>query len=360
MTNADSSRQLLLQRAMLRANESATHGLGLTTPNPIVGALILDAQDKEIAIGFHAGGEHAEVVAMKKAQLSGHTDFSQCTLVVTLEPCNHHGKTGPCSNAIIEAKFKSVVFAVSDPNPIAEGGAKKLRSAGIEVIEGIESETVAFTNRAWLKKIATGKPWILSKIATTVDGKIAAADGTSKWITSEESRRDVALLRNQADAIVTTTATVLADNPDLTPRFGDEVNPSGRKKNPIRVVMGERSIPAQFNINNAKAETRYIRSRDFNQIISMAQEFGWNQLLIEAGSSFNSALIRAGLIDEILLYQAPSLLGAGTSFVSDLGVSSLENRISFTYGEIARTGEDIKIQLLASSSPKLTSLTEGR
>jgi len=309
---------------MLRANESATHGLGLTTPNPIVGALILDAQDKEIAIGFHAGGEHAEVIAMKKAQLSGHTDFSQCTLVVTLEPCNHHGKTGPCSNAIIEAKFKSVVFAVSDPNPIAEGGA------------------------------------ILSKIAATVDGKIAAADGTSKWITSEESRRDVALLRNQADAIVTTTATVLADNPDLTPRFGDEVNPSGRKKNPIRIVMGERSTPAQFNINNAKAETRYIRSRDIDQIISMAQEFGWNQLLIEAGSSFNSALIRAGLIDEILLYQAPSLLGAGTSFVSDLGVNSLENRISFTYGEIARTGEDIKIQLLASSSRKLTSLTGGR
>jgi diaminohydroxyphosphoribosylaminopyrimidine deaminase/5-amino-6-(5-phosphoribosylamino)uracil reductase len=208
--------------------------------------------------------------------------------------------------------------------------------------------------------VPTVKPWILSKIAATVDGKIAAADGTSKWITSEESRRDVALLRNQADAIVTTTATVLADNPDLTPRFGDEVNPSGRKKNPIRIVMGERSTPAQFNINNAKAETRYIRSRDIDQIISMAQEFGWNQLLIEAGSSFNSALIRAGLIDEILLYQAPSLLGAGTSFISDLGVNSLENRISFTYGEIARTGEDIKIQLLASSSRKLTSLTGGR
>ncbi len=345
---------------MLRANESATRGLGLTTPNPIVGALILDAQNNEIAKGFHAGGEHAEVIAIKIAQLSGHTDFSQSTLVVTLEPCNHHGKTGPCSNAIIEAKFKRVVFAVSDPNPIAEGGAKKLRSAGIEVIEGIENETVAFTNRAWLKKITTGKPWILSKIAATVDGKIAAADGTSKWITSEESRRDVALLRNEADAIVTTTATVLADNPDLTPRFGDQINPSGRKENPIRIVMGERSIPAHFNVNNAKAETRYIKSHNFNQLIALAQESGWNQLLIEAGSSFNSALIRAGLIDEIVLYQAPSLLGTGTSFVSGLGVNSLENRISFTYREVMRTGVDLKIQLLASSSRKLTSLAEGR
>lgn len=360
MTNADSSRQLLLQRAMLRANESAKRGLGLTTPNPIVGALILDAQNNEIAKGFHAGGEHAEVIAIRNAQLSGHTDFSQCTLVVTLEPCNHYGKTGPCSNAIIEAKFKRVVFAVSDPNPSAEGGAKKLRSVGIEVIEGIENETVAFTNRAWLKKITTGKPWILSKIAATVDGKIAAADGKSKWITSEESRRDVALLRNNADAIVTTTATVLADNPDLTPRFGDQINPSGRKENPIRIVMGERSIPAHFNINNPKAETRYIKSHNFNQLIALAQDSGWNQLLIEAGSSFNSALIRAGLIDEIVLYQAPSLLGTGTSFVSDLGVNSLENRISFTYGEVTRAGVDLKIQLLASSSRKLTSSTEGR
>ena len=353
MMAADSSRTLVLQRAMLRANKLSEAGLGLTAPNPIVGAVILDANGQEIASGFHSGGDHAEVVAIKDAKLRGCTDFSQCTLVVTLEPCNHQGKTGPCSEAIIHAGFKSVAFAVSDPNPVAQGGAATLRSAGIDVAEGIEEEVVAFTNRAWLKKIKSGRPWIITKIAATLDGMIAASDGTSQWITSDNARRDVAVLRNQSDAIVTTTATVLADNPDLTPRFENGNNPSGRVKNPVRVVMGERAVPAEFAVHNDKAETRFINAHDFTSLLDMAQHSGWNQIMIEAGSTFNSALIRTGLVDEIVLYQAPSLLGAGKNFVSDLGVDTLNNRISFNYGEIVKVGSDLRIQLLKEISQDL-------
>jgi diaminohydroxyphosphoribosylaminopyrimidine deaminase/5-amino-6-(5-phosphoribosylamino)uracil reductase len=339
-----------LSGAMRRANKLSEAGLGRTAPNPIVGAVILDANGQEIASGFHSSGDHAEIVAIKDAKSRGFTDFSQCLMVVTLEPCNHQGKTGPCSEAIIRAGFKSVAFAVSDPNLVAQGGAVTLRSAGIDVIEGIEKDVVAFTNRAWLKKIKSGRPWILTKIAATLDGKIAASDGTSQWITSENSRRDVAVLRNQSDAIVTTTATVLADNPDLTPRFEYGINPSGRVKNPVRVVMGERDIPTELAVNNDKAETRFINSHDFTSLLEMAQRSGWNQIMIEAGSSFNSALIREGLVDEIVIYQAPALLGAGKNFVTDLGINTLNHRISFNYGEIVKVGSDLRIQLLKEIS----------
>ena len=135
----------------------------------------------------------------------------------TLEPCNHHGKTPPCVDAIIKSGFRKVVFAVKDPNPIAQGGAQALKNAGLDVVSGIESEYVSYSNRAWLKKVNTGRPWVITKIAATIDGKIAASDGTSKWITSPESRADVAHLRNRVDAIVTTTQTVLNDNAELTP-----------------------------------------------------------------------------------------------------------------------------------------------
>ena len=354
MITADSSRTLLLQRAMLRANSLAAQGLGLTAPNPIVGAVILDSNGNEISSGFHVGGDHAEVVAIKNAHAAGFKDLSQSTLVVTLEPCNHQGKTGPCSDAIINAGLKSVVYAVSDPNSIAQGGAAKLRYAGIEALDGIETEAVALTNRAWLKKIKTGSPWIIAKIAATLDGKIAASDGTSQWITCEESRRDVAKLRNESDAIVTTTATVLADNPDLTPRFDSGINPSGRVKNPVRIVMGERSIPVDYKVNNKSAETRFIQSRDLSALLDMARSSGWNQLMIEAGAEFNSALIRAGLIDEIVLYQAPSVVGLGKSFLSNLGITTLKERITFAYGDINRVGSDLRIQLF--SNPSLVNL----
>ena len=350
MMRVKDERELQLQRAMLRANKLSVRGLGLTAPNPIVGAVILDSNGVEVASGFHAGKEHAEIAAIEAAKKTGFIDFSRCTLVVTLEPCNHHGKTPPCTAAIIAERFAAVVFAVSDPNPVASGGAIALAAAGIEVIAGIEETFVAFTNRAWLHKVRHSRPWIVSKIAATLDGKVAAIDGSSKWITSEASRNDVARMRNESDAIVTTTATVLADNPDLTPRFVNGVNPSGRQKAPTRVVVGERSIPEDFQINSEKAATRYLSTRSLQELVHFANQAGWNQVMIEAGSTFNSALVQANLVDEIVLYQAPTLLGAGKSFVENLGVTSLSERLDMSFGEVSHVGPDLRIQLFPQRS----------
>lgn len=354
---------LLWQRAMLRANKLSLRGLGLSSPNPIVGAVILNNAGEEVGSGFHAGVEHAEVLAINNARAQGFRDFSQSTLVVTLEPCNHHGKTPPCSDAIIDSKFARVVFAVSDPNPVARGGTERLKSAGIEVVSDIERDYVAYSNRAWLKKVQTGLPWIVTKIASTLDGKIAAADGTSQWITSEEARLDVAYLRTQSDAIVTTTETVLRDNPDLTPRFSGE-DGSRREKNPVRIVMGERNIPEGSKINNDRAETRFVHSRSFEDLLNAAKNEGWNQVLIEAGARFNSALLEAEIVDEVILYQAPALLGQGKSFAEELSIATLSEKIEMSFGEISRVGRDLRIQLLQSSNPSASLfhkavLTEG-
>jgi len=338
-----------LTSAMRRANKLSLQGRGLTAPNPIVGAVILNETGTEVGSGFHAGGDHAEIVAIKNARLNGCEDFSHATLVVTLEPCNHHGKTPPCTDAIIEAGFARVVFSVADPNPVAGGGAQILKEAGIEVISDVEIDYVAFSNRAWLTKIKTGKPWIVTKIAATLDGNIAAADGTSQWITSDEARIDVAYLRSQSDAIVTTTETVLRDNPDLTPRL-PHGELSRRDKNPIRIVMGERTIPRESTINNDRAETRVLATRSLNELSEEASKAGWNQVLIETGARFNSALLDAGIVDEVILYQAPSLLGQGKNFASELPISTLSERIDFTYGEIRRVGRDLRIQLLRSDN----------
>ena len=338
-----------MQRAMLRANKLSLRGLGRTSPNPIVGAVIVNDDGQDISSGFHVGGDHAEIVALKNAQSSGISDFSSLTLVVTLEPCNHHGKTPPCSDAIIKAGFARVIYAVADPNPIARGGADKVREAGIEVIDGIEKEYVAFSNRAWLKKVNTGSPWIITKIAASLDGKIAAADGSSQWITSGDARADVATLRNQSDAIITTTETVLHDDPDLTPRFPHQ-NPTARSVNPVRIVIGTREIQASATIKNDRAETRFIKSRSLNELLEMAQTEKWNQVMVEAGAKFNSALFEADLIDEVVLYQAPTLLGSGKDFAGELSISTLTDRKDFSFGEIRRIGRDLRTQLLRKNS----------
>lgn len=336
--------------AMLRANKLSQNGLGLTAPNPIVGAVILDSSGLELANGFHAGGDHAEIVAIKNARTRGIDDFSECTLVVTLEPCNHHGKTPPCSESIIKAGFKRVVYAVSDPNQIASGGAAKLQSSKIEVISGVQSEYVSYTNRAWLHKVNHARPWIVSKIAATIDGKIAASDGTSKWITAEKARADVARMRLQSDAILTSTATVLADDSQLIPRGIPELKNHGNSANPVRIVMGTRELPSDLKIFDNAAETQLLKTHDFSKLLDSARDRGWNQIMVEAGAQLNTALIKSGLIDELVIYVAPSILATGKNLVNDLGISTLVDRKDFSFGEIRRVGRDLRIQLLAKDS----------
>jgi diaminohydroxyphosphoribosylaminopyrimidine deaminase/5-amino-6-(5-phosphoribosylamino)uracil reductase len=229
--------------AMQRAIALSEKGLGKCAPNPIVGALIIDANGKIVGEGFHdrmTSKDHAEFIAIKAAANLA----KGATMVVTLEPCNHTGSTGPCTQAIIDAGISTVVFAVKDPNAVAAGGADALRAAGIKVIDGILAKEASYVNRAWLTKIAKSRPYFIWKVATTLDAKIAASDGTSKWISNEVSRSDVQRLRRESDAILVGTNTVISDNPHLIPR-GEF---SGYTHNPIRVIFGESNVPEDSKV----------------------------------------------------------------------------------------------------------------
>jgi len=295
--------------AMQRAIALAEKGLGKTAPNPIVGAVIIDAAGNVVGEGFHNrinSADHAEVVAIKAAG----SKSKGSTIVITLEPCNHTGSTGPCVQAIIDAGITTVVFAVSDPNEKAAGGAETLRAAGITVIAGVLKEEAAFSNRAWLMKIKKGRPFFTWKVAATLDGKVAASDGTSKWITNETSRADVQVLRRQADAILVGTNTVIADNPHLIPQGSFD----GFEANPIRIVCGEQELPADAQVFDDAAQTVVVKSKDLDVLVEKLNELGINHVFVEAGPTLGSAMLDACLLDELIMYQAPTLLGTGKHF----------------------------------------------
>jgi len=295
--------------AMQRAIALGEKGLGKTAPNPIVGAVIIDAAGNVVGEGFHdrvSSPDHAEVVAIKAAG----TKAKGATIVVSLEPCNHTGNTGPCVQAIIDAGITTVVFAVADPNEKAAGGADALRAAGVSVIEGVLKDEAAFSNRAWLMKMKKNRPFFTWKVAATLDGKVAAADGTSKWITNETSRADVQVLRRQADAILVGTNTVIADNPHLIPR-GEF---AGYASNPIRVICGEQELPSESLIFDSAAQTVVVKSKDLDVLVEKLNELGVNHVFVEAGPTLASAMVDHCLMDELVIYQAPSFLGTGKHF----------------------------------------------
>jgi diaminohydroxyphosphoribosylaminopyrimidine deaminase/5-amino-6-(5-phosphoribosylamino)uracil reductase len=323
---------------MARAIDCARLGLGKTFPNPIVGAVITTASGEIVSEGFHQGGDHAEVIAINAAKEIP----TGSILYVSLEPCNHHGKTPPCVDVIIKSGIKKVVYAVSDPNPAAAGGAERLRAAGIEVESGIGEELARLENRAWLTKMELGRPRITWKIASTMDGKVAASDGSSKWITGEPARTDVALMRSRVDGIVTSTATVIADDPLMTSK--------GFGKNPVRIVMGANELSAKMQIFNDAAETVLLKSRNFDDLLSLAEERGFNELLIESGPTFGTALLREDLIDEIVLFQAPTLLGSGTPSIGDLEITNIAGRLDFEISDVEMIGSDLKVTLFKSAN----------
>lgn len=328
---------LSAEAAMARAIERARLGLGKTYPNPIVGAVITSPTGELISEGFHQGGDHAEVVAITAAKEIP----AGSTLYVTLEPCNHHGKTPPCVDAIINSGIAKVFYAVSDPNPAAAGGAERLRQAGIEIQSGLGESDSRLENRAWLTKVELGRPRITWKIASTMDGKVTAIDGSSKWITGEVARAEVARMRSQVDAIVTSTATVIADDPLMTSK--------GQGLNPVRIVMGETPISTTSQVLNSDAETVIISSRKPEDLIEFANQRGFNQLLIESGPTLGTALLGQGLIDEIVLFQAPTFLGSGTPSIGDLRITNLSGRLDFEISDVEIFGADLKITLMKSS-----------
>ena len=323
--------------AMQRAIALSEKGLGKCAPNPIVGAMVLDASGKNVGEGFHdrmSSKEHAEVVAIK-----GAGDLAKgATMVVTLEPCNHTGGTGPCTQVIIDAGISTVVFAVKDPNVVATGGADVLRAAGIKVVDGVLAKEASYANRAWLTKIEKSRPYFVWKVATTLDAKIAASDGTSKWISNEVSRKDVQRLRRESDAILVGTNTVVSDNPHLIPR-GEF---SGYSQNPIRVIFGESDVPTDSKVFDSAAETIHIESRDLNKLVAKLNELDINQVFVEAGSKLASAMLTAGLLDELVIYQAPALLGSGKPFFADDSHSTIEDQMRLEHISTEVLAGDVK------------------
>ena len=292
-----------LTQLMQRALTLSEKGYGLTYPNPIVGAVITDSTGEVIGEGFHQrqkSPDHAEIVAIKSAERS----LKGATLYVTLEPCNHTGATPPCTQAIIDEEFARVVISIRDPHDVASGGVEKLRAAGINVDLDILGEEVQFSNRSWLHKIHTGRPRMIWKVAQSADGKIAIGNGSPTWVSSEESRADVQILRKQSDAILIGTGTALADNPHLIPR-----NATGGK-NPDRIVVGMREIPATHNLNDSSALSHFVKSQNPQEIVSKLSSYGYNQVLLECGPTLGNALVGAGFIDELIIYRSPISLGA--------------------------------------------------
>ena len=323
--------------AMQRAIALSEKGLGKNAPNPIVGAVIIDDAGNVIGEGFHDrmnSPDHAEVVVITKAT----QNIEGATMVVSLEPCNHLGSTGRCTQAIIDAGISTVVFAVNDPNPVASGGAEVLRAAGIKVIAGVLAEEAAYANRAWLLKIKKNRPFFTWKVATTLDAKVAASDGTSKWITNESSRADAQLLRRQADAILVGTNTVLTDDPHLIPR-GDF---AGYSHNPIRFICGEQDLPKDSQVFDSAAQTVVVKSKDLDLLVEKLNELGINHVFVEAGPTLASATVDHCLMDELVIYQAPSLLGSGKTFFTFDHQSTISDQMRLDHISTVVLDGDVK------------------
>jgi diaminohydroxyphosphoribosylaminopyrimidine deaminase/5-amino-6-(5-phosphoribosylamino)uracil reductase len=328
------------QAAMRLAIEHAERVKGATYPNPPVGAVILDRDGDVAGVGgtAPAGGPHAEVVALRRAG-----DLAAGgTAVVTLEPCNHHGRTPPCVNALLAAGISTVVYAVADPDPVASGGAARLTEAGVAALGGVLADEVAGgTLREWLHKQRTGLPHVTWKYAASADGRSAAADGTSQWITSEPARADVHRRRAAADVVVVGTGTVLADDPTLTARLPDG---SLAERQPLRVVVGEREISPDARVLNDDSRTMLIRTHDPHEVIkSLADR---TDVLLEGGPTLAGAFLRAGVVDRILAYVAPILLGGRVMALDDLGVPTIARAKRWRFDGVQQIGPDVLLSLV--------------
>jgi diaminohydroxyphosphoribosylaminopyrimidine deaminase / 5-amino-6-(5-phosphoribosylamino)uracil reductase len=329
-----------LDAAMRLAVEHANRVKGTTYPNPPVGAVILDSAGEVAGAGATEppGGPHAEVVALRRAGERA----AGGTAVVTLEPCNHYGRTPPCVDALVAAGISRVAYAVADPNPQAAGGAARLAESGVKVEAGVLTDVVAGGPlREWLHKQRTGMPHITWKYATSVDGRSAAADGTSQWITSEAARADVHRRRATADAIIVGTGTVYVDDPVLTARLPDG---SLAPRQPLRVVVGEREISSEARVLNDDSRTMVIRTRDPLEVIKALSDR--TDVLLEGGPTLAGAFLRAGVIDRILAYVAPILLGGPITAVDDVGVLSIAHAQRWRFDGIEPIGPDLLLSLI--------------
>lgn len=324
-------------RTAIEASESVR---GTTSPNPPVGAVILDVDGNTVGVGatLPPGGAHAEVSAIAAAGERARGG----TAVVTLEPCNHTGRTPPCSAALIGAGLAAVHFAVADPNPLARGGAETLKAAGIEVHRGLLADEVARGPlRAWLYRQHHGRPHVTWKLAASLDGRSAAADGTSQWITGPLARARVHAERAKLDAIIVGTGTVLGDDPWLTARLPDG---SLAAHQPLRVVVGTGDIPATARVLDDAAPTLRLRTRDPEEVLDALVDHV--DVLLEGGPTLAGAFLAARCVDRIQAYIAPILLGQGAAALHDAGVGNIEQALRFERESVETVGPDILLSLV--------------
>jgi diaminohydroxyphosphoribosylaminopyrimidine deaminase/5-amino-6-(5-phosphoribosylamino)uracil reductase len=310
------------QAAMLRALElAASPGVPLG-PNPRVGCVLVADDGRFIAEGFHrgAGTPHAEADALARAGAAA----AGATAVVTLEPCNHTGRTGPCAEALVAAGVRRVVYAQSDANPVAAGGAATLRAGGVDVEAGLLGDRARALNATWTFAVEHGRPFVTWKFATTLDGRSAAADGTSRWVSGRAARIDTHRLRALCDVILVGTATVEVDDPRLTVR--DE-HDRPLPHQPLRVVMGERDLDPGRRIFDDEADSLHLRTRDPHTALKELFDRDRQHVFLEGGPTLAAGFLRAGLVDEIVTYVSPMLLGAGRNAVADLGIHTIADAV---------------------------------
>jgi diaminohydroxyphosphoribosylaminopyrimidine deaminase / 5-amino-6-(5-phosphoribosylamino)uracil reductase len=326
------------ESAMRRALELAALGPA-GGPNPQVGCVLLSPDGAVLAEGHHrgAGTPHAEIDALRQLPPGG---ADGATAVVTLEPCNHDGRTGPCAVALIEAGVARVVFALRDPYERAAGGAERLRAAGVDVVEGVLADESAALNEHWLAAVASGRPWVTAKWASSLDGRIAAADGTSRWITGPAAREDVHRRRAEHGAIVVGTGTALADDPGLTARAADGTL---LPVQPVPVVVGERDLPADAIVHAHPRPLLRIRDHDPHAVLAAIADAGVTSAFLEGGPTLVSAFLAAGLVDEVLVYVAPTLLGGHRLATTDLGVATVSDQLRLEVREVRTLGTDLLV-----------------
>jgi diaminohydroxyphosphoribosylaminopyrimidine deaminase/5-amino-6-(5-phosphoribosylamino)uracil reductase len=349
---------------MARALRLAERGLYTTDPNPRVGCVIV-RDGRLVGEGWHrrAGGPHAEIEALQAAGEAARG----ATAYVSLEPCSHHGKTPPCADALIRAGIVRVIAAMRDPNPrVAGAGLQRLAEAGIATGRGLLEGAAAALNPGFCQRMRTGRPWVRSKLAMSLDGRTAMASGESKWITGPDARRDVHRLRARSSAIVTGIETVLADDPELNARLGED---AGEIVQPVRVVLDSRlrlpdtaklatdpgrtvvlttadaasgSVPAGLEVHTLPAGTD--GRLNLAAVVDWLGRAEFNEVLFEAGPTLNGALLREGLVDEWIVYMAPVVLGDGGRGLFHLPeLTRMADRYELALKEVRQVGRDIRM-----------------
>jgi diaminohydroxyphosphoribosylaminopyrimidine deaminase/5-amino-6-(5-phosphoribosylamino)uracil reductase len=349
------------ERYMRRALAEAEKGLGRTSPNPAVGAVVVKG-GRVVGRGHHAraGGPHAEVVALRAAGARARG----ADLYTTLEPCNHWGKTPPCSLAIVEAGVRRVFVGSPDPNPVVNGrGNAQLRRAGVEVVTDVLRGPCDALNQAWFHFITAGRPFVTLKAAVTLDGRIATATGDSRWVTGEAARAEVHRLRDRADAVLVGAGTARQDDPLLTTRL-----PRGRGRDPLRVVLDTRlRLPRSLKVFHAESpaptlvatgrrgaaapvegvELLVCRTRrgrvDLTDLLARLAARGVTHLLVEGGAAVHRSFLEARLVDRVVLHVAPKILGGGKAWLDGPGPRRMGEALALGEVRVRRLGEDLVV-----------------